>query len=92
VTNSLRGWVIRAGTRSLMTAVFCRFKGIPPNRATSGFLPARCLMASQQVRGPSGVVTVAWCFAAIFVTVERCFDAKVLSSEVSMTHRSRLSR
>ena len=38
-----------------MTAFFCRRSGIPPNRATSGFLPLRSMLASKHLRGPYGV-------------------------------------
>jgi hypothetical protein len=41
-------------------AVFCRFSGIPPNRATSGFLPARSTLASTHVLGPCGVSILAY--------------------------------
>jgi hypothetical protein len=34
--------------------------GIPPNCATSGSLPLRSIRAWKQVRGPYGVVTVAY--------------------------------
>ena len=39
--------------------VFCRLSGIPPNRATSGFLPSRSTRASKQVRSPCGVSILA---------------------------------
>jgi cytochrome P450 len=41
VISSLRGYVTGTGTRSSMTAVFCRCKEIPPNRATSGSSTSR---------------------------------------------------
>jgi len=44
---------------------------MPPNRATSGFLPLRTTLAWKHLRGPCGVSMVAWCLRAIFVTVER---------------------
>lgn len=72
-----------------MTAFRCGRNGIPPNRATSGFLPLRSIVASKHLRGPYGVATVAVYLRAIFVTDERCLLAKVFSSEVSMTQCSR---
>ena len=54
-----------------MAAFFCRFKGVPPNLVTSGFLPGRSTVAWKQTRGPCGVVMVARCLRAIAVTVER---------------------
>lgn len=48
--------------------------------------------ASKQVRSPCGVSILALYRAAIVVTDELCLAASVLSSEVSMTHRSRSSR
>ena len=71
---------------------FCRWSGIPPNRATSGCLPLRSTRASKQVRSPCGVWILALCLTAIFDTDERCLPARVLSIEVSMTQRSRCSR
>ena len=66
--------------------------GIPPNRATSGFLCApRPTLTSKHLRSPYGVSTLALCLAAIFDTVERCLLANVFSIEVSMTQRSRCS-
>ena len=75
-----------------MTARLCRLSGMPPNRATSGFLPGRSVRASKQVRGPCGVMIVALYLRAILVTVERCLAASVLSREASAAHRSRCSR
>ena len=92
VTSSLGRGAEGAGSRSVRTAVFCRRSGMPPNRATSGFLPARSTVASKHRRGPWGVTMVVLCLSAIFVTVERCFAASVLSMEVFMTHSSRSSR
>ena len=46
-------------------------------------------MTWKHVRGPSGVSIVVLYFRAIFVTVQRCFPARVLSIEVSMTQRRR---
>jgi hypothetical protein len=89
--SSLRR-VGRPGRRSVRTAFFCRFSGIPPNLVTSGFLPSRSTMAWKQTRGPCGVVMVALYLRAIAVTVERCPAASVLSSEVSATQRSRVNR
>jgi hypothetical protein len=54
VISSLR-LVAGAGWRSVRTALRCRLSGMPPNLATSGFLPARSVVASKQVRGPCGV-------------------------------------
>jgi hypothetical protein len=62
---------------------------MPPNRATSGFLPLRSTLASRHLRGPCGVSTVVLYFRAIFDTDERCLFARVFSSEVSMTQCSR---
>src|SRR5688572_9927371 len=73
-------------------AVFCRLSGMPPNRAISGFLLSRTMLASKHTRGPCGVAILALCLAAIFDTVERCLLARVLSIDVSMTQRSRCSR
>ena len=56
--SSLRR-VGRPGRRSVRTAFFCRFSGIPPNLVTSGFLPSRSTVAWKQTRGPCGVVMVA---------------------------------
>jgi hypothetical protein len=82
-----------AGGRSVRIAVFCRRSGMPPNRATSGFLPPlRATVASKQVRGPCGVSMVALKTGPIFAAVEPCFPARVLSMELSMTQRRRLSR
>ena len=81
-----RGWLAIGEDR-----VFCRFNGIPPNRVTSGFLPCRSTVASMQVRGPCGVLMTALCVRAIFVTVERCLAANVLSIEVCMTQCNRWS-
>ena len=67
-----------AGWRSVRTALFCRFRGMPPNLATSGFLPARSTVASKQVRGPCGVAILAWYLRAIFVTVERVLSGQCL--------------
>jgi hypothetical protein len=47
VVSSLRP-VAGTGSRSVRTAFFCRVSGIPPNLATSGFLPARSAVASKQ--------------------------------------------
>ena len=74
-----------------MTAFFCRLSGIPPNLATSGFLPALSTVAWKQVRGPCSVAIVALYLRAIFVTDDSCFAASVLSMEVSAAHRSRFS-
>ena len=46
VINSLRGCGNPVGMRSMMTAVLCRVRGMPPNRATRGVLPTRWAMAS----------------------------------------------
>jgi len=46
------------GRRSSRTACVCRLGGMPPNRATSGFLPGRSVRASKQVRGPCGVMVI----------------------------------
>ena len=53
VISSLRR-VGRSGRRSVMTAFFCRFSGMPPNLVTSGFLPGRSTVAWKQTRGPCG--------------------------------------
>ncbi len=43
-----------------MTAVLCRLRGIPPKRATSGFLPrSRCTVTWKHDLGPSAVAMVA---------------------------------
>ena len=44
----------------MMVAAFCRFRGMPLNRATRGFwFSSRIRTASKQVRGPCGVSMVA---------------------------------
>src|SRR4051794_41078075 len=50
VTSS--GWRMIAGPgrRSVRTASFCRLSGMPPNRATSGFLPLRSTLACTHLR------------------------------------------
>lgn len=73
----------------MMTGFFCRLNGIPPNRATSGFLPLRSIRASKHLRDPDGVAIVAAYLRAIFDTDERYLLARVFSSEVSMTQCSR---
>ena len=83
--------VAGAGWRSWMTAFFCRFRGIPPNLATSGFLPGRSTLAWKHVRFPYGVSILAWYLSAIVVIVVRCLAASVLSMEVLATHSSRFS-
>ena len=90
--NSLRRTMTGGGLRSCRTAVFFRRRGMPPNRVTSGFLPVRSTTAWKHLRGPYGVVMVALWRAAILDTVESCLQAKVFSSEVAMTHSTRLSR
>ena len=92
MTSSLRRMMPGTGTRSAMTASRCRRSGIPPNRATSGFLPLRSTLASKHLRGPYGVSMVAAYLRAIFDTDERCLLARVFSIEVSMTQSSRESR
>src|SRR5512133_2838742 len=67
-------------------AFFCGRSGIPPYRATSGFLPpVRSFVASKHVRSPYGVSTLALYFAAVLHTVERC-----LPGRVGCTARSRI--
>ena len=75
----------------MRTAFLCRFSGMPPNLATSGFLPARSTLAWKQVRGPCGVSILALYLRAIFETVEPCLAASVLSMQVDATHSSRFS-
>jgi len=66
---------------------------MPPNRATSGFLPSpRSTLTCMHLRGPYGVWMVDWYFRAIFVTDESHLPASVFRSEVTMTQCSRLSR
>ena len=78
---------------SRRSADYRRRSGMPPNRATSGFLlPLRATVASKQVRGPCGVSMVALKMRPIFAAVEPCLPARVLSMELSMTQRRRLSR
>ncbi len=87
--SSLRRALVITGERSVRTAVRCRWSGIPPKRATSGFLPpSRLTITWKHRRGPFGVSIIALYFRDILATVEWCFAAKVFSSEVSMTHRS----
>src|SRR6266540_2000416 len=81
--------VTREGERSASTAFVCRRSGMPPNRATSGRFPSRrSTVTWKHTRGPSGVSMVVLYLRAIFDTEEWCFPARVLSSEVCMTHRS----
>jgi hypothetical protein len=83
----------RRGTRSVKIAVRCRLSGMPPNVATNGCFPSpRSTTACMHARGPCGVSIVAAYLRATFVTVESCLRASVLSSEVSVTQRSRSSR
>lgn len=89
LTSSLWRMMPGTRTRSEMTVFFCLLSGMPPNRATSGFLPLRSTLASIHLRGPCGVSMTALNLRAIFDTVERCLFARVLSSEVSMTQCSR---
>jgi len=86
-------WVVAwGGFRSLMIAVGWRLRGIPPKRETSGSLPSRGTVTWKQIRGPSPVATRVLYLRAIFVTVEECFAARVLSMDVSMTQRRRPRR
>ena len=76
-----------------MTAFSCRFSGIPPNRATSGFLPSPLsTVTCRHVLRPCGVSTLALYLAAIFRPVVWCLHASVFSSEARMTPLSQLSR
>jgi hypothetical protein len=50
-------------------------------------LPSRCFLASKQARGPSLVLMVALCRAAIVVTVLWC-----LAGRVGCPARSRVQR
>ena len=91
--SSLRRTVTGTGSRSTGTVFFCRRSGMPPNRATSGFLPSpRSTLTWKHLRGPCGVWTVALYLRAIFDTDESCFPARVFSNEVTMTQFNRLSR
>ena len=65
---------------------------MPPNCATSGFLPVLWTLTWKHRRRPYGVTTVVRYVRAIAVTVERCLAASVLSIEVNMTQCSRCSR
>ena len=78
--------------RSIRIAFFCRRSGMPPNCATSGFLPVLWTLTWKHRRRPYGVTTVVRYVRAIAVTVERCLAASVLSIEVNMTQCSRFSR
>ncbi|MEN3263935.1 MAG: hypothetical protein V7646_829 [Pseudonocardia sp.] len=89
VTSSLWRTMPGTGTRSEMTVSRRLLSGMPPNRATSGYLPLRSTLASRHLRSPCGVSMVALYLRAIFDTDERCLFASVLSSEVSMTQCSR---
>jgi hypothetical protein len=76
-----------------MTAFFCHLSGIPPNVATTGFLPGpRLMLTWMHLRGPSGVPTAALYFRAIFDMVERCLFARESSSDDCMTQWSLFSR
>ena len=87
--SSLRWVLAMTGETSVRTAVRCRLSGIPPKRATSGFLPpSRSTVTCRHARGPSGVSIVALYVRAIFMTGERCLLASVFSREVSMTQWS----
>ena len=77
--GAVRGWLAVVEDRLLLP-----FQWDPAEPWTSGFLPLRSTLAWKQLRGPCGVSMVALYFRAIFVTVERCFAARVLSIEVSM--------
>ena len=79
MTSSLWRMMAGPGRRSVTTAFFCRFSGMPPNRATSGFLPAAFDPGFEALRGPCGVSMVALYLRAIFDTDERCLPARVLS-------------
>ena len=59
MTSSLWRMMPGTGRRSVRTASFCRRSGMPPNRATSGFLPLRSILASRHLRGPYGVSIAA---------------------------------
>src|SRR6266498_3053727 len=68
------------------------FQGYATEPDDQCFLFARLTVASKQVRSPFGVAVLALYLVAIFVTVERCLAASVLSIEVLATHCSRFSR
>lgn len=77
------------GWRSVMTAFRCRLSEISPKRAISGFFPfSRRTVTWKHVRRPSGVLMVALYLRAIFMTVDLCLLARVLSIDVSMTQRN----
>src|SRR3954467_2117111 len=81
VTSSVWRMMPGPGRRSVRTASFCRLSGMPPNRATSGFLPLRSTLASTHLRGPCGVSMVVLYLRAIVDTDARYLLASVLSSE-----------
>src|SRR6266511_3215390 len=92
ISSLRRGAISGSGWRSVMIAVRCRLSGMPPNVAVNGFRPGRVIVACTHMRGPYGVGTVAVYRAAICDTVESYLQARVFSSEVTMTHRTLLSR
>jgi hypothetical protein len=58
--------------------VRARRSGIPPKRATSGFLPlSRSTVTCRHLRGSAGVSTTALYLRAIMLTVERCLPVSV---------------
>src|SRR5215472_609160 len=91
--SSLRRELDMTGRWSVRTAVRTRLSGIPPKRATSGFLPrSRSTVTWKTLRGPVGDSILVLYFRAILLTVLRCFPASVFSIEVSITHWRRLRR
>ena len=85
--------VAGTGSRSVMTAFFCRSQWDATEPCDQWFpAESRSTLASKHVRGPCGVSILALYLAAIFDTVEWCLPARVLSIEVSMTQCSRFSR
>jgi hypothetical protein len=85
-----RGRVSGAAGRSLMTALRCRFSGMPPKRATSGFLPSRWVRASKHLRGPCGVAMVAMCLRAIWFTGPKA-EAEQIKDQLAAFLRDELA-
>src|SRR5205807_3559585 len=77
-TTSFRSSCTGVGFWSTRTASLFRTRGIPPKRATSGFLPPpRTRVASRHFLGPCGVWTMVWKRFAIVWVVVRYFAASV---------------
>src|SRR5260370_33971335 len=76
---------LRSGGRSWIWVFRSRLSGIPPNRATSGFLPSRSTMISRHFRGPCASLTVFLYLARILATLVLCLFASAFSNERLIT-------